>query len=148
MTTLAADPASNTAGWNNTAVNVSLTATDDSAVTSTSYRLDGGSPQDYSDAVNVATAGTHTFEYWSVDLAHKTEVHKTAAIKIDLTAPSLPTLQVLPAHHSASINASATDALSGVDYIEMKIDDGVWAKTSTITTNTLGSHTAYARAFD
>lgn len=77
-------------GWHAKAVSVHLSATDDrSQVAETFYVLDGGDPQEYTDAIAVSSDGTHTLSYWSVDAAGNGEEHQSETIKIDKTVPSL-----------------------------------------------------------
>lgn len=71
---------------------VRLTATDEGGmgVASTYYRLDGG--LQFSGTPPVTTiavgAGSHTIEFWSVDLASNAETHHTVSFVIDVTPPS------------------------------------------------------------
>lgn len=76
-------------GWSNTSKTVTLDARDAlSGVKATYYKLDGGSAtQGTSVAIN--GDGTHTLEYWSVDLAGNIEAAKSVAVKIDSSAPTI-----------------------------------------------------------
>lgn len=77
------------AGWNNTAVTVSLDASDGlSGVAATYYAVDGGDQQQGA-TLTVNTEGVHTIHYWSVDQAGNAETPKTATVKIDLTKPTV-----------------------------------------------------------
>ncbi|KRE43667.1 OmpL47-type beta-barrel domain-containing protein [Knoellia sp. Soil729] len=108
------------AGWNNSAVTVSLAAKDGlSGVDATYYAVDGG------DAVKGAlltidTEGQHALTYWSVDKAGNTEAAQTVTVKIDLTKPTI-THTVTPAPNEAGWNNSPVtvayhcdDKLSGL----------------------------------
>jgi predicted phage tail component-like protein len=57
---------------------ITLTATDNtggSGVDATYYKLDGaGSPTAYTTPISVSTTGTHTIEFWSVDVAGNEEL--------------------------------------------------------------------------
>lgn len=67
---------------------ITLSATDaGSGVANTYYRLDGGA-QVTGRTVNVSTLGSHTLEFWSVDVAGNIETHKTASFTITAPAPS------------------------------------------------------------
>ena len=108
------------AGWNNTAVTVSLSASDGlSGVEATYYKIGAADPV-RGTSLTISTQGVHTLMYWSVDEAGNTEAAQTATVKIDLTRPTI-THTVTPAPNSAGWNNSAakvayqcTDALSGV----------------------------------
>ena len=53
-----------------------------SGVSATYYRLDGATATTGT-VVSVSAPGSHTVEFWSVDFAGNTEVHKTATFSID-----------------------------------------------------------------
>jgi internalin A len=105
--------------WTNVApVHFDLTAADaDSGVASTLYSLGGGSAQVYSGAsVPVSAEGVTDISYWSVDNAGNTEAAKTATVKIDTIAPSMPVASV-SAVGTSTANLSwtaSTDSASGV----------------------------------
>jgi fibronectin type III domain protein len=73
-------------------VTLTLTPSDAlSGVDTTFYSVDGGSPQTYSAPVPYDTVGSHTFRFWSTDLAGNTEVqHLLTALVIH--KPAAPTL--------------------------------------------------------
>ncbi|ULL17083.1 hypothetical protein DVH26_23145 [Paenibacillus sp. H1-7] len=110
--------------WSNKDVTVTLTASDSgSGIASTYYSIDGGAQQEGS-SVTVTTEGVHTLTYWSVDKAGNVEAKRTAAVRIDKTAPSLKVTldkKVLwPANHKmVTVTASvyAEDALSHLDSV-------------------------------
>ncbi len=69
---------------------IQLTATDNvggTGVASTYYRLNGG-PQTVGTTVNVATIGSHSLEFWSVDVQGNIEAHH--AVGFSITAPPEP----------------------------------------------------------
>jgi hypothetical protein len=112
--------ASAPSGWVNNGVSVSLDATDNlSGIAATHYILDDGSTQD-GNHVDITSEGTHTLEYWSVDVAGNVETHKTATIKIDKTAPTITHTQSPEANSAGWNNSDVTvtfsceDALSGI----------------------------------
>jgi hypothetical protein len=149
-TTLHADPAANADGWNNTSVSVSLSATDGpagSGVAATYYTLDG-TQHTYSAAFAVSSEGTRALTYWSVDTSSNIEPHKIATIRIDETAPSLSLDATSNYLGAASIAATASDALSGLASVELKLDTGAWSAGTQLSTSVAGGHTIYARAFD
>ena len=78
-----------------TAVQVTLAATDNlSGVISTSYQLDGGAVTAYSTPLTIATLGSHTVKFYSVDYAGNTETAKTVSFAI--AAPTTTTLTASP----------------------------------------------------
>jgi Tol biopolymer transport system component len=80
-----------------------LTPTDGvggSGLANTYYRVDGGA-QAEGTSVAFTTAGSHTVEYWSVDVAGNVEPHKSA------------TVTVAPAASSATIKTTSSSALIG-----------------------------------
>jgi hypothetical protein len=104
-------------GWQNQAVTVTLTATDDATgVASTYWQLDGAPAQEGTNAV-ISAEGTHSLAYWSVDNAGNAETHQSATVQIDLTAPVVTYTGNAGSYgvdQSVSITCAATDNLSGV----------------------------------
>ena len=97
---------------------IKLTATDaGSGVATTYYKLDGGL-QTTGTSVNVTAVGTHTIEFWSVDVAGNAEAHKTAAFTITAAVPvpstglSTVTLKV-PAYRTLGRTATLTNTVTG-----------------------------------
>jgi len=126
---------------------ITLAATDaGSGVANTYYRLDGGA-QVSGRTINVSTLGSHTIEFWSVDVAGNIETHKTASFTItapapvDATAPVTTSNAVATYVSSASITLAATDAGSGVANTYYRLDGGAQVSGRTINVSTLGSHT-------
>jgi hypothetical protein len=75
--------------WVNGNVTVSLLATDNlSGIASTSYTIDGGTPQTGA-SFTLTTEGDHTVTFFSTDKAGNVESPQTAHIKIDKTAPTI-----------------------------------------------------------
>lgn len=80
-------------GWYTSAVEVTLSATDDdSGVAATYYTVDNGDVETYDNPFIVSGDGTHTVTYWSEDNAGNTEIAKTVQVKIDTTAPTIEDL--------------------------------------------------------
>ena len=127
VTTATGLQATQTSGWSQTAVSVSLAPTDTggSGLSSTWYTVDGGSPQLYTGApFLVAGDGSHPVSYWSVDMAGNVEPHDGAHnigyVNIDGTAPTT-TATSLQADLSSgwvsgdqSVTLSASDSGSGM----------------------------------
>jgi hypothetical protein len=130
-------------GWYNTAVTITVTATDTgSGVKEIHYKLDGVEtvvPGDTA-TVSVSTNGDHTFEYWAVDNIGNVETtHGMLTFKIDKgAAPSVSITEPTPGLYlfgkkllSASkiiiiggftVEATASDADSGVYAVEFFLD--------------------------
>lgn len=101
---------------------IKLTATDaGSGVANTYYILDGGT-QVAGSAISVTATGTHTLEFWSVDVAGNTETHKSASFSVTaaVVAP-LPgkghTVKVkIPKEHSRGHVATLTNKSTGAKF--------------------------------
>jgi hypothetical protein len=118
----------NGAGWNNTNVDVVLTAEDNeggSGVKDITYSA-SGAQSIASTTVNGATAGftisaegETTITYNASDIAGNHEPAKTIIIKIDKTAPTIsvvsPTAGNYLLNQAVTVNFSCTDNLSGVE---------------------------------
>ena len=127
---------SGTAGagqWYSSAVTVTLSATDDlSGVLAIHFQLDGGAWQTYSGAVVVQGEGAHTVGYYATDNSGNNEAIRTASANIDTVAPS-SAVQVQGTRApdgsyigSANITLAATDASSGVQTVQYRLDGGAW----------------------
>jgi hypothetical protein len=115
-----ATTASAPSGWVNNDVTMTLSATDNlSGVDTTSYVLDGGSPQT-GNSVVIGSEGIHTLKYWSTDKAGNQESPHSVTIKVDKTAPTITHTQSPDANAQGWNNTDVTvkfscdDALSGV----------------------------------
>ena len=127
---------SGTAGagqWYSSPVTVTLSATDDlSGVLAIHFQLDGGVWQTYSGAVVVQGEGAHTVGYYATDNSGNNEAIRTASANIDTVAPS-SAVQVQGTRApdgsyigSANITLAATDASSGVQTVQYRLDGGAW----------------------
>jgi hypothetical protein len=107
--------------WNNVDVSVTLEPHDGlSGVGSTHYRVDGGAVHTGT-SVTLADEGRHSLEYWSVDRAGNAERHKTVAVNIDRTSPTIRH-EFSPAANAngwfrddVSVRFICDDALSGIE---------------------------------
>jgi hypothetical protein len=123
VTTAQAAPPPNAAGWNNTNVTVTLTATDNpggSGVARIEYNLDGTGWQTYTAPVTIATDGIHTVQYRAIDRATNQESPKSLTVKLDKTPPTVacsvnPSSLWPPNHKLVDVTATVTvtDAGSG-----------------------------------
>jgi hypothetical protein len=130
--------------WYTSDVTVKLSAEDDLVgVKDIFYRIDGGAWQVYNERVQVSADGEHTVEFYAVDEVGNAEEIKTCqAFKIDQTAPtvalSMPESGYLylfgrPVFQlgrtivigDLTAQASASDATSGIDYVEFLVDGEV-----------------------
>jgi hypothetical protein len=127
----------------------SLTATDDvSGVSATYYTLNQGSPTLYQGAVTLSTEGTSTITYWSVDSLGNVEPAHVATVRLDHTPPQLSLDRTAGAGVSAVIRATASDELSGIAGVQMRVDGGAWSATDVATVAKAGRHVVYAQALD
>jgi hypothetical protein len=96
----------------------------------------------------VAGQGTTAVSYLSVDASGNAETVKTATIRIDKSAPQLSLDVAATYTANATIRASASDALSGLDRVELRLDGGSWSTGTQASTSATGTHAVFARAFD
>ncbi|TLM76662.1 MAG: fibronectin type III domain-containing protein, partial [Actinobacteria bacterium] len=119
MTTIAGIPA----GWVNTDVTATLSATDDMSGVDKTFSVTGSAAQvEYAGGITITSEGVTTIGYWSVDKAGNVETRNDAQVRVDKTAPSVPGV---PAYSSLTTNTvvltwdASTDALSGVARYEL-----------------------------
>jgi len=136
-----------------------------SGVDYTEYRIDGGSWIPYTGAFNlIGPDGTYTVDFYSVDNLGNTEAIKSQDLILDNTPPEVNI--ELPedgdyVYGYIIIEITATDAGSGVHYVEYSLDDGAtwlpaaynhvlgrWLGSWDTTTFSEGAHTIRARATD
>jgi hypothetical protein len=138
-------------GWYTSAVDVTLTATDNeggSGVKEIHYILDSGTETTVTGAsaiFTISTDASHSLEYWAVDNSNNVETpHNTATIKIDKTAPVFDTFVVptgvLLNQPDVEVTWTAHDATSGLDTSNPTSPINI--DTSTVGTKT-GSVTLY-----
>lgn len=127
--------------WYTTNVTVNLTTTDtQSGPSNTSYRIDGGSRQNYTDIFTLLSNGIHLVEYYSTDMLGNTESTKSVTIKIDKTTPSLSIIKPEKGFLYIcdkkicyvgqtivigwiTVKANASDAVSGIVKVEFYVDN-------------------------
>jgi hypothetical protein len=133
VATVTPAPAAGSEGWNNTAVMVSLTATDlpaagdnadSSGVESISYIVSGAesaadSPPGASASVGIAEEGVSQVKYYARDGEDNKEPERQLSVKLDLTPPAVQVAGVTDGAAYALGQApeaacSTTDTLSGV----------------------------------
>ncbi len=95
LTTVASNPTPNGAGWNNSAVTLTLTATDASVVANITYQIGAGSPVTVagsSTSFAVSAQGQTTITYHATDTFGNVESTKSYTARIDTNAPATPTI--------------------------------------------------------
>ncbi len=123
------------AGYDNTAVDITLTATDNlSGVKTTYFSLDGATAIAYAAAVSVATPGSYTLVFYSVDVAGHTETSHTVTFKV--TSPTTTVLTVTPnpaaaAGAAVTLTATVKDNLLGTDALTAEFAGETYYVTST-----------------
>ena len=128
----------NAAGWYHSAVTVHFSATDaTSGVSSISP-----------DAVLSSQGASLSVLGTAVDRAGNTATVTVANLNVDTTLPSLSLDATASYTGTATVHASASDALSGLARVECNLDASGWTSGTVVTTSTLGIHTLSARAFD
>ncbi|MEU7790613.1 copper-binding protein [Amycolatopsis sp. NPDC049159] len=139
---------------------VTVTASDTgSGVGAVEYKVDGGAWTAYSAPVPVTAAGAHTVGYRARDVAGNASPEGSVSFAVvaggDTTAPVV-TLQVTGKQDggwnyvgSATVTVLSSDAESGVDSVEYKLDSGAWTRyAAPVVVPALGAHTVRSRATD
>src|SRR2546426_794130 len=121
------------ASWLVSPVHLTLTATDDSSgVASIHYRTDGGTWQLYRNPITVQGDGFHTIDYYATDLAGNNETARTTSFQIDTVGPvsSAQVSGTLANDGSylspVTVTLTSSDATSGVQSEQYRIDRGPW----------------------
>jgi hypothetical protein len=114
------------AGWNNTDVTVTLSATDagGSGLARTEYTTDGSHWTPYTAPFTLSQEGTYSIGYRSVDNAGNIEQTHSLAVKIDKTAPVTTAVSSGQAGPTVSVSLSAADKLSGLGATYYTVDGG------------------------
>jgi hypothetical protein len=127
---------------------IHLTGTDNvggSGVASTFYRLDGGT-QTAGTTIVATGLGSHSLEFWSVDVATNAETpHHTvnfAVTSADTTPPTTTSDAVASYVGTATIHLTATDNVggSGVANTFYRLDGGTQTAGTTIVATGVGAH--------
>lgn len=140
---------------------VTVSAEDEeSGVDTIEYRLDGGEWTGYTEAVQVGTAGEHTFAYRATDLAGNTSAEGTETFSVvadpdqDTIPPSVSAAVTGNQDSSwnyldnATVTLTALDVDSGVASIEYRLDEGDWTVYTEPFSVGEGAHTLFYRATD
>ena len=163
-------------GWYRSNIKITLEAFDDgSGVDCIYYVIDGGNKEVYRHPITISEEGFHTFSYWAVDYAGNEEEHHTIEFGIDkhrpdvsITRPRRGYVYILDSKMwksllgwtlilgGVTIEASASDSLSGIDRVEFYLDDTLQQRVSgeqsvyrwKCRSSMLFIHLISARAFD
>ncbi|AEI46318.1 OmpL47-type beta-barrel domain-containing protein [Paenibacillus mucilaginosus] len=124
------------ASWVSGSPVVTLSAVDtDSGVAATYYAVNGGEYQTGT-AVTFTEEGEHTLAFYSVDKAGNKEQPRTAAVKIDRTAPVTQS-QVST---EGVVTLTAADAASGVAKTYYSVNGAPYAEGATVEIGMDGTH--------
>jgi len=151
--------------WYVSDVEVNLTVTDpppSSGINYTMYKLDETNWTEYTNPFTVTTDGTHTVEYYSIDMAGNNESEpnwenlKSTSFKIDQTAPET-SCELDPPEpdgendwyvSDVEVTLTATDDTSGINYTMYNLDETGWTEYDSITVTTDGYHTVEYNSTD
>ncbi|HSK48521.1 MAG TPA: nidogen-like domain-containing protein [Coriobacteriia bacterium] len=124
------------AGWIRTPMEIALAATDAGDLASTAYSLNSGPWVPYLGPIPVAEEGTSTLQYRSADAAGHLESIKTAFVRVDTQAPSVPASVAANPISTSAFEVSwgaSSDAVSGLAHYAV-YRDGAFVATSSATT--------------
>ena len=157
VTTVSCSPSPNAAGWNNSDVTATLSATDaGSGVAGSEFRQSGAATWTAYAPWLISSEGETTWEYRSTDNAGNTETAQILTVKIDRTGPvtsddapggwltGSPALVTLSADDGAGCGMSG-----GLARTEYKLDGAaVWSEGTQVTVAGDGAHTITYRSTD
>lgn len=128
-------------GWYSGDVEVTLEVTP--TASTIYYDIDGSGTAEYTaPLVFGSTEGTHTLEYWGVNVAGEESPHHFAEVKIDKSPPSTDhNISKSPYVGSAVVTLQPDDTYSGVAETLWRLDGGVWRSGTTVYCSTIGLHT-------
>jgi hypothetical protein len=136
-------------GWYVSAVQISLSASDNSSgVQNSYYQVDGGTVQTYGSPFSISANGQHTLDYWSVDGAGNTEAHQSRTVRIDTTSPvtgsAVAGTTGMNGWYVSAVQVSlgASDNVSGLQASYYQVDGGsAQTYTSPFSISANGPHT-------
>jgi hypothetical protein len=114
-TSVTSNPAPNGAGWNKTAVTITLTATDASPVANITYQIGSGSPVTVtgsSTSFGVSAVGSTAISYYATDTYGNVETTKFYTVKIDTAAPASPTITATISTDSGTAGDRVTNVVA------------------------------------
>jgi hypothetical protein len=161
-TTDSASPGPNGGGWNNTSVSLTLFPSDPgsgstgSGIAFNYYAVDNAacSPggnllncQNYASPVSISTEGSHSFYFFSQDVAGNFQSQQISGVNIDTTAPV--TGVSFSGTTPVVVTLSASDNLSGVATTVYQLDGGAAnSYTGPFAVAVAGSHTVTFHSTD
>jgi hypothetical protein len=127
-----------------------LNATDPlSGVEGILYSLDGSDPSLLcTGPITLSTEGTTTIKWTAYDSVANTESVRSATVHVDGTAPVTSSNATSSYLGTATITLTSSDALSGVDHTQYRLDGGEWTTGTSVTSTAVGSHTLQYRSTD
>jgi len=139
--------------WSTATVSVSLAATDTgSGVAYTRYKLNAAAVATYTvgTPIPVSADGTNTLLFWSVDNRGNIEATKTATVRVDKTAPTVPGGLWVSSVSTSSVEmtwTASTDAVSGMFAYGVYRDGSLVATSSAKTYTATGLNPGQTYAF-
>ncbi len=137
-------------GWYITSPTIDATSSDaGSGISSTQIQVDGGAWQ--SAPVSIS-AGTHTVRARTTDNAGNVTTTGITTVRVDNVAPAISVNLPSPTGSNGwyignvTSSATATDALSGVASIQVRVDGGAWGANAAASAD--GAHVFEYRAVD
>lgn len=133
ITTGTVSPGPNGAGWNNSAVALTVIpadATPGSGISTNYYAVDNSACKPgttfncalYSSPVSISGQGTHAFYFFSLDIALNYQAQQSLVVNIDTTAPV--TAASFSGKSPVAVTLGASDNLSGVGSTVYQLDGG------------------------
>jgi hypothetical protein len=143
-------------GWYVSPVDVTINSVDlISGVSAINVRVDGGAWQSYTSRIRVAGDGVHTVDFYATDFAGNKEMIRSVKASIDSTPPTSTaaidgTITAGGSYRSpVTVSLSGTDATSGVQSIQYRIDGGAqYVYTGPFKVGGSGPHTLEYSATD
>lgn len=145
-------------GWYVSNVTITINATDDSGISYINYTIDGISYNSSNALFSFnLTEGSHLLECYAVDINGNAGRISKVNIGVDTTPPSI-TYEFNPSSpdgengwyvSNVEISLYASDATSGIEELNFKIDEGGWQDyDGFFSLNMEGEHILYFRAVD
>jgi hypothetical protein len=176
MTTRVKDVAGNQTGWKTHTVRIDTTAPSNlttpsdevwttadyqvdvkasdqtSGIAEVQWRVDGNAYLSGASGSRATVAGTgdHIFETRARDVAGNYSGWRSEHVRIDRVLPTNTTIPApsSPVGNPYTVTVSGTDAHSGVDHVEWKVDGGATQTSTTATISGNGIHTLETRVVD
>lgn len=132
-TTATATGTAGNASWFLGTATVTLSAiSGPSGVANTAYAINGTNGGSYTTPLDFSGEGVHTLTFNSTSIAGITEETRSRDVKVDLTKPVSTVVASgtigSPGYYTSlvTLNLTATDATSGVELIQYRVNNGSW----------------------